>query len=177
MHKSGEWLETAIYPLQVDAPQQMGKAITYGRRYSLAPLLGIAAEEDTDANGVELKKTEDVPIGMVKGDGPTRFASNPLSAHLKDEMETKKELDDLQQWWVEKEPSRKRLNSENKHLLFMEFMKQGFEIAPAALDLRVFLKLHKGDIEALEKRNQKEYEGLLDHYDKAKARFQTEEVG
>src|SRR5688572_8842240 len=40
MHVSGQWIE-ATYPLPADCtPQQMGSAITYGRRYTLCALLG-----------------------------------------------------------------------------------------------------------------------------------------
>lgn len=50
VHESGQYLE-AIYPLPTDKidQQAMGMAITYARRYSLCPLLGIAGETDDDA--------------------------------------------------------------------------------------------------------------------------------
>lgn len=49
MHTSGQWMES-IYPLPVDVGKQqvMGSAITYARRYSLAAVCGVAAEEDDD---------------------------------------------------------------------------------------------------------------------------------
>lgn len=49
VHASGQWIE-ATYPL-ADAsslPHAMGSAITYGRRYSVCGLLGIAPEDDDD---------------------------------------------------------------------------------------------------------------------------------
>lgn len=49
IHKSGQWIESR-YPLAMDKPQQMGSAMTYARRYSLAAICGIASEEDDDAN-------------------------------------------------------------------------------------------------------------------------------
>lgn len=55
MHASGQWIESAI-TLQVDnakglsMAQSMGAIITYLRRYSLAAVLGIYADEDTDGN-------------------------------------------------------------------------------------------------------------------------------
>lgn len=48
----GHSIESA-YPLPVDKPQVMGSAITYARRYTLAALVGIAAEEDDDANAAQ----------------------------------------------------------------------------------------------------------------------------
>ncbi len=52
-HTSGETIE-AIYPLpQNGRPQEIGSAITYARRYSLAAICGISAEEDDDGNRAE----------------------------------------------------------------------------------------------------------------------------
>lgn len=56
LHESGEWVEDAIViPLEeqkgLSQAQISGVAITYLRRYSLASLLGLYADEDTDAAG------------------------------------------------------------------------------------------------------------------------------
>lgn len=51
LHKSGQWVES-VHPLPATAkPQEFGSALTYARRYSLAAICGISAEEDDDANG------------------------------------------------------------------------------------------------------------------------------
>jgi hypothetical protein len=51
MHKSGQWI-SGNYPLPKGLDSQdMGKAITYARRYSLCAILGIAAEDDDDGAG------------------------------------------------------------------------------------------------------------------------------
>lgn len=51
MHASGQWIEGSLAMPVTDAkPQSIGSAITYGRRYMLAPLAGIAADEDDDGN-------------------------------------------------------------------------------------------------------------------------------
>ncbi len=49
IHESGQWIE-ASYPLPDGSirAQEMGSAITYGRRYTLCALLGIVAEDDDD---------------------------------------------------------------------------------------------------------------------------------
>jgi len=51
IHSSGEWISESISlkPRQ-DDPQSVGSAITYGRRYLLASMAGIAAEDDDDGN-------------------------------------------------------------------------------------------------------------------------------
>ncbi len=48
-HKSGQWIE-GVYPLPTGvAPQILGSALTYARRYSWAAICGVASEEDDDA--------------------------------------------------------------------------------------------------------------------------------
>lgn len=50
-HESGEWLEdTMALKIAQDTPQGQGSAITYARRYALTSMLGIVADDDTDAN-------------------------------------------------------------------------------------------------------------------------------
>ena len=50
MHQSGEWLSSIIRlkPVKTD-PQGVGSAITYARRYALGAIVGLATEEDDDA--------------------------------------------------------------------------------------------------------------------------------
>jgi hypothetical protein len=56
MHKSGQYISflTEINTLPTNArlngTQAVGGTITYGRRYALQSILGIIADEDTDAN-------------------------------------------------------------------------------------------------------------------------------
>jgi hypothetical protein len=49
-HKSGEWVESGSLVLKgnVSNEKEQGKLLTYGKRYSLCALMGIAADEDTD---------------------------------------------------------------------------------------------------------------------------------
>lgn len=51
LHSSGEWLssELLVTPVKANDPQSMGSALTYARRYALGAILGVAAEEDDDA--------------------------------------------------------------------------------------------------------------------------------
>lgn len=49
-HSSGEWIKSEILIESQDkTPQSEGSALTYARRYALSSLLGIASEEDDDA--------------------------------------------------------------------------------------------------------------------------------
>lgn len=52
LHESGEFIESEPFtmkPVKAD-PQSIGSACTYARRYSLQSVLGVAWEEDDDAN-------------------------------------------------------------------------------------------------------------------------------
>src|ERR1700689_630926 len=51
-HSSGEWVSSdwPVCPVsETSAPQRMGAALTYARRYALFTLVGIAGEDDLDA--------------------------------------------------------------------------------------------------------------------------------
>jgi hypothetical protein len=63
LHTSGQWMRSTLTlkPTKAD-PQGMGSAITYGRRYGLAAILGIVADEDDDGNGAS-RREEDDDIG------------------------------------------------------------------------------------------------------------------
>ncbi len=55
LHSSGQFIATE-YPIASGLkPQEMGSAITYGRRYSLAAIVGIAQDDD-DANAAAQTK-------------------------------------------------------------------------------------------------------------------------
>ncbi len=60
IHSSGQYLRNLV-PLsaaQGTGPQALGSALTYARRYGLTALIGIAAEEDDDAQGAETERKE-----------------------------------------------------------------------------------------------------------------------
>ena len=51
LHSSGEWMASDAQLTAGGGPQQFGSQVTYYRRYLLSPLLGVASEDDDDANG------------------------------------------------------------------------------------------------------------------------------
>lgn len=53
LHKSGQYLESAVPCARPEKMQELGSAITYLRRYSITGILGIAGEEDDDANSTD----------------------------------------------------------------------------------------------------------------------------
>lgn len=53
-HSSGQWMrDCSWWPIAQRTPQAIGSAITYARRYTIAPLLGIAPEDD-DGNAASM---------------------------------------------------------------------------------------------------------------------------
>lgn len=59
IHTSGQWIAGTLSMIpQRQDPQGIGSAITYGRRYALAAILGIVAEEDDDGNAASQQPME-----------------------------------------------------------------------------------------------------------------------
>jgi hypothetical protein len=79
-HSSGEWI-ASDWPVcsvaETAAPQRMGAALTYARRYALFTLVGIAGEDDLDA--LELNGGAGVRHGAAGKNGHSRSesAGNP----------------------------------------------------------------------------------------------------
>lgn len=54
-HASGQWVASE-YPLPMGAkPQDLGSALTYARRYSIASIVSIASDDDDDAEGARMQ--------------------------------------------------------------------------------------------------------------------------
>lgn len=75
MHESGELIE-GEYPLPPagTAPQAMGSALTYAKRYCWSAMCGIAADEDDDANEAQ-KDSGEHPEPTKNPPGITKFRS------------------------------------------------------------------------------------------------------
>jgi hypothetical protein len=66
VHISGEWVEaTATIPIARPDAHGMGSAITYGRRYCVASILGIMADEDDDANASTMAPQRSAPVAVT----------------------------------------------------------------------------------------------------------------
>lgn len=69
MHDSGQWLRSEYKLPAAESNHDMGGNITYGRRYALAPMFGIAAEDDTDYDNRSHKQSvvDDTPPPLPRG--------------------------------------------------------------------------------------------------------------
>ena len=110
MHKSGEWMESEItLKPDGDTPQKIGSAITYGRRYALSAMVGVAPDDDdgSDASGVpasfEQRGQRQQPPAKNPATSSTAAASGPhnptpnneLSRILRDECGCNNKTDAL----------------------------------------------------------------------------------
>lgn len=93
LHSSGQWLESSlsIKSTKPDA-QGLGSAITYGRRYALAAMVGIAPAED-DGNGACGKK--DIPESEQEKTETAAGIPNALNTEFEDFVTQKAMENDL----------------------------------------------------------------------------------
>lgn len=59
MHASGQWLQSEYILQEADNNHDMGGNLTYGKRYVIAPMFGIASDEDTDFKGGKKEDKEE----------------------------------------------------------------------------------------------------------------------
>lgn len=77
LHTSGEWIEASM-PIPSGKMQEMGSALTYGKRYQVSGLLAIAAEDDDDATAADAKAskpTADKPKARKPPEPPASHGS------------------------------------------------------------------------------------------------------
>lgn len=93
MHSSGEWLGSE-YPLPVSArPQEFGSALTYAKRYSLASIVGVSADEDDDANAAQGNGAQRTTLPKAK--------ARDIYAKLQAEIDGATDVAALRQWGTE----------------------------------------------------------------------------
>jgi len=75
-HESGEWIETAFdMPLTKWSPHEAGSATTYGRRFALMAMLGLAPVDDDDGNAAAGAKPFKAPNVSVQPEGPDWYGA------------------------------------------------------------------------------------------------------
>ena len=64
-HASGQWIASE-YPLPIGAkPQELGSALTYGRRYEISAMIGVAADEDDDGEATRKTNGKDTSAALI----------------------------------------------------------------------------------------------------------------
>ena len=99
IHKSGQWIESR-FPIAYDKPQTMGSAITYGKRYNLASIANIAADEDDDANAAN-DKPAPPPVMLAAGGTPgaSKAGSRDIYSKLVKEIRQNASVTTLKAWY------------------------------------------------------------------------------
>lgn len=73
MHSSGESIETSMrFPSGDSKPHSIGAACTYPRRYCLSAILGVSADDDDDAQGLQQEATRGKPRAAPRKPGEGR---------------------------------------------------------------------------------------------------------
>jgi len=57
VHSSGQWIKASANCPVAQKIQDQGSVFTYMKRYTMSALLGVSAQEDTDAQGVDTSKS------------------------------------------------------------------------------------------------------------------------
>lgn len=117
LHLGGQWIASE-YPLpNVSKPQELGSALTYAKRYSLAAIACVASDEDDDAEGARkdgqtattpkaspiAPQTVAAPVHPTTGEvGPHKLAE-PEGTQMWGQafiaaVKTARDADEIQQW-------------------------------------------------------------------------------
>lgn len=107
LHTSGEHV-CSRYPLRPvkEDPQGFGSALTYARRYCLAAMVGVVADEDDDGNAASGRPTQ--PADNARQPDRSQAARAFVSESIKaiGSLKTETALDD---WYAENAPKLARL--------------------------------------------------------------------
>lgn len=91
MHESGEWITSRLFiPVSKKDAQGFGSALTYGRRYALAAIVGIAADDDDDAEASVARDTKPVAKPSV-----AKPESDKIEAGFAARLDAVKTTDDM----------------------------------------------------------------------------------
>ena len=147
-HASGEWISSE-WPVcaigETATPHRLGAALTYARRYALFTLVGIAGEDDTDAQGLATdsrpepsKSSSAEPSPRQVFDVPRSAKLRPVLGHdsttLRGELETElaavTSLQELTTWVVRTLPTKHSLASQDAAAIEDAFQAKRLTIEP-----------------------------------------------
>jgi hypothetical protein len=127
LHESGEWIRSRLYlPVSKKDAQGFGSAISYGRRYSLAAIVGIATDDDDDAE-VAVRVTPKAPASE-----PAVSNVSPLpnwEASAKKSLEDAKSMGELNQQWSAVYKAGKKLDASSDVLARLTAVKDSKKLA------------------------------------------------
>jgi len=111
LHSSGQWIRSSLaLPIgDKQTAQSVGSAITYGRRYGLSAMVGVASEEDDDAQNISMPAKKKAEPKKPADDGKKKildelktilsdsgqFTEDEISAYHKIVADTKGDITEL----------------------------------------------------------------------------------
>jgi len=158
IHKSGQWIESR-FPIAYDKPQTMGSAITYGKRYNLAAVANIAADEDDDANAASKKfvKPEPKPEPKVEPKVETK-----IPAHI----------EGFDTGWQIKVTVTPEANLEDWSEKITQAAKTGLTFCANKTDVTDLFKVNRNIFDKLKQLDPGTYKLLMEDFSSTKAKFE-----
>ena len=97
--KSGQWIEGDYPVCKIGADHQdMGKAMTYARRYALGAMIGIAPEKDTDGVGAAPSYAQDRPARPAPAKAAFNKTANTVLETFIAGMKMNKTVETVDAW-------------------------------------------------------------------------------
>lgn len=98
LHSSGQFLEGTLEMPAGTTAQQAGSAMTYARRYSLAAILGVAADEDDD--GAQASRPRTAPRARTEPPAePAPSPTPPSGPHIEHRYATPNACNEVSRRW------------------------------------------------------------------------------
>lgn len=100
LHESGQWIRGEMeMPAPKKDPQNFGSAVTYGRRYSFAAILGICPADDDAQAATESMQNDPPPQKKTSGDKPTAKQVKMIFGKGQERELSKEKTKQIVEWW------------------------------------------------------------------------------
>jgi hypothetical protein len=163
LHSSGEWLKDSLWvPVSKRDAQGIGSAITYGRRYGLMAMVGVAPSEDDDGNGA---------VGHVQPDAGQRSAQPNASPR---QSRTEAAKDKVRQGLgAAKREEEAAVDESIQAMLAISLLQKEFSVPPEKIASIIKGATNKGDRSQLRLEDVEKVRGALEYsLQKASSPFQ-----
>lgn len=111
MHTSGEFMRSTLHvPVVQRTPQGIGSCISYGRRYSLMAILGIAAADDDDGEAAMGRNGNGHQEARFSAPQPPKDSVHPADAYIakaKEKIATISSEEEGRAWWKKETKARR----------------------------------------------------------------------
>jgi len=134
MHESGQWMRSTLpmMPARKD-PQAVGSCITYGRRYGLMALAGVAPEDDDGAGASIRVEQAPQPAAKAVPARKSKADSRDIYAELEASLRATESLTEQTAWWTGNKARIQTLHQDFEDMLNAEMREraQGYRMVAA----------------------------------------------